>query len=311
MPELQLGKWLRFGMFQFEHGHIFVSGESISYHYFISRSNMAIVSVGLISPVRLRKRHTQKHRPDAENAQDQRVKDGGDEDYAEALELLCEYARWLTAFPIAVKHFLRQDNRKGWSNDVRYKKRRFEIGPLLTDEDARNVVMKYDDKDGKPTSDSKMGILARAPPLVVLNRLHEYAYDIAHHTYIHDSDSFAPTPQGRAIFYQQMTDHLNTLYGSFGAMERIKGTPLPFAYAIHLRTFLLLFLFLWNMVSVARYGGVSLPFLFLLNWALLGIEAAAVECERPFDYNPNHLTLGKVSVVIARNIGQALKEVVR
>ena len=92
---------------------------------------------------------------------------------------------------------------------------------------------------------------------------------------------------------------------------RIKGTPLPFAYAIHLRTFLLLYLFLWNMSSVARYDWVALPFLFLLNWALLGIEAAAVECESPFDYNPNHLVLGKVSVVVSRNIGQALRELVR
>ena len=94
-------------------------------------------------------------------------------------------------------------------------------------------------------------------------------------------------------------------------MERIKLTPLPFAYAIHLRTFLLLYLFLWNMASVANLGWVALPFLFLLNWALLGIEAAAVECEKPFQYNPNHLTLGKVSVVIARNIGQCLRELAR
>ena len=54
----------------------------------------------------------------------------------------------------------------------------------------------------------------------------------------------------------------------------------------------------------------SVPFLFLFNWSLLGIEAAAVECESPFDYKTNHLTLGKASVLIARNIGQALKEMI-
>jgi predicted membrane chloride channel (bestrophin family) len=52
------------------------------------------------------------------------------------------------------------------------------------------------------------------------------------------------------------------------------------------------------------------PFLFLFNWSLLGIEAAAVECESPFDYKANHLTLGKASVLIARNICQALKEMI-
>jgi hypothetical protein len=35
-----------------------------------------------------------------------------------------------------------------------------------------------------------------------------------------------------------------------------------------------------------------------------------VECESPFDYKSNHLALGKASVIVARNIGQALKEMV-
>ncbi len=35
-----------------------------------------------------------------------------------------------------------------------------------------------------------------------------------------------------------------------------------------------------------------------------------MECESPFDYKSNHLTLGKASVIVARNIGQALKEMV-
>jgi len=249
--------------------------------------------------------------PQASKAQDHKNanNDGANENNgAEELDILCEYARWLTVFPIAVKHFLRSVARKGWKADGRYKKRRYEIGPLLSDKDAQNVIMVYDDENGKPTFDSKVGTKARDPPLVVLNRLHGLAYEIAHLSRSGDPSSVSPTPQGQAIFYQQVTDQLNILYGAYGAMERIKGTPLPFAYAIHLRTFLLLYLFLWNMVMIAKYEWESLPFLFLLNWALLGIEAAAVECEQPFGYNTNHLTLGKVSVVIARNIAQALKE---
>ncbi len=35
-----------------------------------------------------------------------------------------------------------------------------------------------------------------------------------------------------------------------------------------------------------------------------------VECKSPFDYKANHLTLGKASALIARNIGQALKEMI-
>ena len=231
----------------------------------------------------------------------------------DALELLCEYARWLVVFPIAVKHYLRDPATYHWGKEVSYKKRRYEIGPLLSDEDAMLVIKEYDDKDGMPTSDST-ATRARDNPLVVLNRLHELAYDIAYFAYYYTNDgasfSFTPTPQGQALLYQQLTDQINIMFGAYGAMERIKGTPLPYVYAIHLRTFLLVYLFLWNMSSVAKYGWLSLPFLSLLNWALLGIEAASVECERPFDYNPNHLTLGKVCVVVARNTCQALKELV-
>eukprot|EP00986_Skeletonema_menzelii_P013772 scaffold8389_cov140-Skeletonema_menzelii.AAC.2 len=63
------------------------------------------------------------------------------------------------------------------------------------------------------------------------------------------------------------------------------------------------------MTSIASVGWAALPTLFAYNLLMLGIEAATVECEKPFDWNANHLTLGKFCVVAARNIAQALKEV--
>ena len=282
----------------------------------ICRSNIAVVSVGLLSPFRLKRRRVKRQSMnesdnDEPNEQTRECNCEKEESSSEhnmeeeyAMELLSEYARWLSVFPIAVKHFLRPTQHK-WGELIRYKKRRFEIGPLLSDEDACQIINEYDDKDGKPTSDSSTSTRARDPPLVVLNRLHELAYDISHFKYSHD---IAPMPQSSAIFYQEVMEQVNILFGASGAMERIKGTPLPFVYAIHLRTFLMVYLSLWNMSSVARYDWLSLPFLFLLNWALLGIEAASVVCERPFSYNPNHLTLGKTCVIIARNIAQALRE---
>ena len=314
----------------------------------ICRANIAVVSVGLLSPLRLRRRRVNRQpRNESDNdepkEQTRECNDEKEESSSEynmeeeyAMELLCEYARWLSVFPIAVKHFLRPTQHK-WGHEIRYKKRRYEIGPLLSDKDACQIINEYDDEDGKPTSDSFTSTRARDPPLVVLNRLHELAYDISHFKYSHD---IAPTSQSSAIFYQEVMEQVNILFGASGAMERIKGTPLPFVYAIHLRTFLIVYLSLWNMSSVARYDWLSLPFLFLLNWALLGIEAASVVCERyimfaylvrllsfmkhitcltsyllfyplnrPFDYNANHLTLGKTCVIIARNIAQALREV--
>lgn len=267
------------------------------------RTNISIVSVAIASPIRMRKRQVKVSRSEKkqqlECTDDQSGNnecfDVGNQDNELAMKLLCEYARWLAVFPIAVKHHIRPTTRKGWEQDATDNKQRYELGMLLSNEDAQRVITATGDKNGKP--------------LVVLNQLHQLAYDIAYCTY--DSDTlvpFSPAAANRAMLYQQVTNQLNDLTLAYGAMERIKSTPLPFAYAIHLRTFLLIYLFLWNMISVAEYGWISIPFQFLLNWALLGVEAAAVECERPFEYRENHLTLGKVSVLISRNIGQTLTE---
>ena len=103
------------------------------------RCNIATVSVGVMSPIRLRKKRMNKQK--LQDEQDQKTTqqcelDKQNESDEEALELLFEYARWLAVFPIAVKHFLRDPATYQWGREVSYKKRRYEIGPLLSDEDA-------------------------------------------------------------------------------------------------------------------------------------------------------------------------------
>lgn len=260
---------------------------------------------------RCKQHHEMSNQHDTSPVQEkQNINHKQNEDDEEAIKLICEFSRWLAVFPIAVKIYLRPANREDWTNESTYAQRRFKIGQLLSNRDAERVIMVYDDKNGMPTLDSSNGVRARDPPLVVLNKLHELAYELANFTYNDCVGNFKPSSTGRAIFHQKISEQINVLFAAFGAMERIKLTPLPFVYAIHLRSILLIYLFLWNMIEVAEYEWMSLPLLFLINWSLLGIEAAAVECESPFAYRPNHLTLGKASSTVARNIAQALREMV-
>lgn len=97
--------------------------------------------------------------------------------------------------------------------------------------------------------------------------------------------------------------------GAWGAMERINATPLPFAYVVHLRTFLVLYLLAWNLEALAIHSWGAFPALVVVSWALLGIEAASVECERPFRWDANHLALGRMGVVVSQNVGQTLRMV--
>ena len=116
--------------------------------------------------------------------------------------------------------------------------------------------------------------------------------------------------QKGVALYRQLSQQIDVLNGAWGAMERIAATPLPFVYVVHLRTFLLLYLFLWNLEGIGNNGWKSTPALLAASWALLGIEAAAVECERPYQLHSNHLPLGKMCVVVAKNVVQTMKSMV-
>ena len=199
---------------------------------------------------------------------------------------LDDIARWTCIFPIAVKNFLQPSTRKGWDRDALIKKRRFEIGSLLSNAEANEVLN---------TSDNNLG------PILVLNKLRKLVWKLTLHR-----SAKTDIPGPRDMLYQQLNVHLDTLTGAWGACERINGTPLPLVYVVHLRTFLLLYLVLWQMEAAANHGWVALPTVFAASWGLLGIEAAAVECERPFQWHGNHLPLGKVCVVASRNVAQIL-----
>jgi hypothetical protein len=138
----------------------------------ICRANIATVTVNFISPLRLKRRHDSRRQKTYQDddtiqidAQEKNAQLVHNFDIEDEIKLLCEYARWLTSFPVAVKHFLRPEKRQGWENSAYYKKRRFEIGPLLSDEDANNVILVHEDDNGKAVFD-KDAKRVRDPPLV-------------------------------------------------------------------------------------------------------------------------------------------------
>lgn len=197
------------------------------------------------------------------------------------------FARWTCTFPIAVKNFVRPLTRSGWKEETIENKRRFEIGHLLTEKNAQELLHTGQNED-------------QCGPILVLNNLRKLAYNA----------SKTPTSSHLALdamFYRQVNEQLDTLTGAWGAIERINSTPLPYVYVVHLRTFLILYLAFRHLESITGGGWSSLPLLFFESWSLLGIEAAAVECERPFQWRSNHLSLGKMCVTVSQNVAYTLK----
>ena len=195
-----------------------------------------------------------------------------------------EMARWIAVFPIAVKNFLRQPRQGNDEHRIQ------QIGQVLRDTDRDELLSLQGNQ--------------RYGPVLVLNRLRQLVFEMTV-----GSEETDGTDAASAMLYRQLNEQLDTLTGAWGAMERIQGTPLPFVYVVHLRTFLLVYLFLMNVQAIAVQGWIAMPPILLINWGLLGIEAAAVECESPFKLKSNHLALGKACIVVSKNVAHTMVHV--
>jgi putative membrane protein len=79
-------------------------------------------------------------------------------------------------------------------------------------------------------------------------------------------------------------------------------TPIPFAYAHHIKAFLVVFTLTAPFALVDQMRWAT-PFASaLLAFALFGIDEIAVEIEEPFGRDANDLPLDAVGATIARDV---------
>ena len=95
---------------------------------------------------------------------------------------------------------------------------------------------------------------------------------------------------------------LDMLVDNLGACERILKTPMPLAYAIHLKQLLLLYCFLLPFQIVANLHWWTGLISALVSFTLLGIEAIGLEIENPFGYDENDLPLDAICKTMKLNI---------
>ena len=91
-----------------------------------------------------------------------------------------------------------------------------------------------------------------------------------------------------------------------GACERIRNTPLPFAYVVHLRRALIAFCFTLPFALVKEFGWGTIFATLLIAYTLYGIEEIGVEIEEPFGLDVNDLPLGRICATIEENIREVL-----
>jgi ion channel-forming bestrophin family protein len=156
-----------------------------------------------------------------------------------------------------------------------------EVANLVGPDDARRVAS------------------AEHMPSFVAARLGDLLHE-AHETLKMDGFAFIQVDRERAL----LIDHI-------GACERIAKTPLPRAYSINIRRFIVAFLFMLPFSLLHLLDNDWLvPFItMLVAYPLLSLDQIGVELENPFSTsNLSHLPLDDISTDIERNVLSMLKD---
>ncbi len=102
--------------------------------------------------------------------------------------------------------------------------------------------------------------------------------------------------------------NITELQDQFGVCQRIQRTPIPLAYVVFLRRFIIFYLATLPLALIEQVGWGT-PFVMLLvSYALLGIEELGVQIEDPFEKSPSDINLQVISESIARDVADTLAE---
>ncbi|MCC3405980.1 MAG: hypothetical protein JGK17_10385 [Microcoleus sp. PH2017_10_PVI_O_A] len=103
-----------------------------------------------------------------------------------------------------------------------------------------------------------------------------------------------------------MNQLVNNMIEALSGCERILRTPIPLAYAIHLKQLLLLYCLAlpFQMVKDLTWG--TAPVVGLISFALFGIEEIGIEIENPFGHDANDLPLDNICATMQRNINDLI-----
>ncbi|CAG8702639.1 1996_t:CDS:2 [Acaulospora morrowiae] len=93
------------------------------------------------------------------------------------------------------------------------------------------------------------------------------------------------------VYFGNLCGGLNSLIDILGNLERIGNTPIPFAYNVHLKQAVSLYVWSLPFALVSKLEWFTIPVMLIVSLALFGVEAIGAEIENPFGYDKNDLPL--------------------
>ena len=104
-----------------------------------------------------------------------------------------------------------------------------------------------------------------------------------------------------------LEDEVSNLMDIQGACERIRNTPIPFGYTIHLKRILLIYLLTLPFGFIKTMGWYSTPFMIMVFYTMVGIELMGEEIEEPFGTDLNDLPFDELATKIQGNVQEIQK----
>jgi len=99
---------------------------------------------------------------------------------------------------------------------------------------------------------------------------------------------------------------VSDLIDQWGGAERILKTPVPFAYAHHIKGFLMIFCLTAPLALLETMGWFTPLGAAIIAYGLYGIDEIGIEIEEPFGYDINDLPMDGIGETIARNVSDIL-----
>lgn len=104
------------------------------------------------------------------------------------------------------------------------------------------------------------------------------------------------------IVHVSLDQNIQLLVDYLGGCERIRKTPLPFAYLVHLRRALVIYCFTLPFALVESFGWFTIVDVLLVAYTFFGIEEIGVEIEGPFGDDANDLPMHEFCQTIRWNV---------
>lgn len=91
-----------------------------------------------------------------------------------------------------------------------------------------------------------------------------------------------------------------------GACERIKNTPIPFAYSVYIKMFILIYVVTLPFAFMDHFHFLSVPITMIISYILVSIELIGEEIEDPFGRDQNDLPTDELSEKIFNNLREII-----